>query len=426
MPLKKDKDIIAPFIQGPSMDWNMDDGLYSRFQTWKISCNLILDSELCELSEVRKVNTLLRWSSDFGIKKLKSWHKEPSQLTLDFIWDEYESYCKPQSNELRARYDVLKKLTQGSLPADDWMTKLQSQLHLCNYQPEMEEILLRDLFLFGLQDESFMSKIISEESPDVTIAQLQNKLKRFEAGRATAKYIKSGDAKEVHQVKKSKKHKFKPGNKQGNKPQNAFGKNNQGQKSNNWQQSYGKRKQPSSESKAPPPKKPFQGHGQHAIQVDPSTCMRCGDTRHRPGFSCPAAKYQCKACSKVGHFTSRCLTKPKTVNQITQEEESAYLNAWQDDSNYFICQIRDQKTITKRLYANLPLVQQCHHRHRTYLRARIDPGADVNVMPAVVYKQLTGDTELKNLGPVKCTMRVYTTEAITNLGSLKVFVKYPG
>ena len=110
------------------------------------------------------INTLLRWSSDFGIKKLKSWQKEPSQLMLNFIWGEYESYCKP--------YDILKKLTQGSLPADDWMTKLQSQLHLCNYKPEKEEVLLRDLFLFGLQDESFMSKIISEESPDVTIAQL--------------------------------------------------------------------------------------------------------------------------------------------------------------------------------------------------------------------------------------------------------------
>ena len=55
--------------------WMM--GLYSRFQTWKISCNLIMDSELCELSEVRKINTLLHWSGDFGIKKLKSWQKEP-------------------------------------------------------------------------------------------------------------------------------------------------------------------------------------------------------------------------------------------------------------------------------------------------------------------------------------------------------------
>ena len=68
-----------------------------------------------------------------------------------------------------------------------------------------------------------MSKIISEESPDVTTAQLRNKLKHFEAGWATAKYIKSGDAKEVHQIKKTKKHK-KPWSKQGTKPQNDFGK----------------------------------------------------------------------------------------------------------------------------------------------------------------------------------------------------------
>ena len=230
-------------------------------------------------------------------------------------------------------------------------------------------------------------KIISEESPDVTTAQLRNKLKCFEAGQATAKYIKFGDAKEVHQIKKKKKHK-KPWSKQGTKPQNDFGKNNQGQKNNNWQQSQGKRKQPPSETAMPAPKKHFHGHGQQTMKIDPSTCIRCGDTRHRPDFSCPAAKYTCKACSKVSHFTSRCLTKPKTVNQITQEEELAYLNAWQDDSSYFICQIQDQKTITKRktitkhLYANLPLVQQHHHQHRTYLRVRIDPGADVNVMPA--------------------------------------------
>ena len=271
-----------------------------------------------------------------------------------------------------------------------------------------------------------MSKIISEESPDITIAQLQNKLKQFEASRATAKYIKSGDAKDVHQVKKVKKHKFKPDNKQGNKPQTAFGNNNQGQKNNNWQPSHGKRKQPSSESPVPPPKKPFQGHGQHAMKIDPSTCMRCGDTRHQPGFSCPATKYQCKACSKVGHFTSQCLTKHKTVNQITTEEESTYLSAWQDDSTFFICQIQNQQTVTKWLYVNLPFVQQCYHQRHTYLRACIDPGADVNVMPTAVYKHLTGDTELKHLGPAKCSMKVYTKEAIKNLGTLKVFVKYPG
>ena len=48
---KQEKEPLAPYIQGPTMDWSMNDDLYSCFQTWKIACNLILDSELCDLPE---------------------------------------------------------------------------------------------------------------------------------------------------------------------------------------------------------------------------------------------------------------------------------------------------------------------------------------------------------------------------------------
>ena len=44
MPPKKDQAPI--YIDGPKMDWSMDDGLYSRFQDWKLECELILDGEL--------------------------------------------------------------------------------------------------------------------------------------------------------------------------------------------------------------------------------------------------------------------------------------------------------------------------------------------------------------------------------------------
>ena len=37
----------------------MDDGLYSRFQDWKLECELILDGELTEIAESRKVNALI-------------------------------------------------------------------------------------------------------------------------------------------------------------------------------------------------------------------------------------------------------------------------------------------------------------------------------------------------------------------------------
>ena len=44
MPPKKDQAPI--YIDGPKMDWSMDDGLYSCFQDWKLECELILDGEL--------------------------------------------------------------------------------------------------------------------------------------------------------------------------------------------------------------------------------------------------------------------------------------------------------------------------------------------------------------------------------------------
>ena len=61
---------------------------------------------------------------------------------------------------------------------------------MCNYKAETESVLQHDIFLFGLNDQTFISKIISEESPDVTAATIRQKLKKLEAGRATAKYIR--------------------------------------------------------------------------------------------------------------------------------------------------------------------------------------------------------------------------------------------
>ena len=61
---------------------------------------------------------------------------------------------------------------------------------MCNYTAEIESVLQCDIFLFSLGDQTFVLKIISEESPDVTAATIRQKLKKLEAGRANAKYIK--------------------------------------------------------------------------------------------------------------------------------------------------------------------------------------------------------------------------------------------
>ena len=57
MPPKMDQAPI--YIDGPKMDWSIDDGFCSCFQDWKLECELILDGELAEIVEPWEVNILI-------------------------------------------------------------------------------------------------------------------------------------------------------------------------------------------------------------------------------------------------------------------------------------------------------------------------------------------------------------------------------
>ena len=87
-----------PYIEGPKMNWNVDDGLYSRFLQWKIKCENILDCELAMLSESRKCKILIAWSGDFSIDQYVSWDLLQKILSLEVIWRKFEEFCKPQRN----------------------------------------------------------------------------------------------------------------------------------------------------------------------------------------------------------------------------------------------------------------------------------------------------------------------------------------
>ena len=85
-------------------------------------------------------------------------------------------------------------------------------------------------------------------------------------------------------------------------------------------------------------------------------CLKCGDTAHHDGFTCPAKKYQCKACHKFGHFTSQCFQRkqhsqhkvrqPKAhqihVNNLYDDPESYPLDISSSEDS-FCLQVRIQK-----------------------------------------------------------------------------------
>ena len=84
------------------MDWTVNDGLYYRFLKWHLKCENILECELAMLPERRQCKMVIAWNGDFGMDQYVSWSLSNEELTHDTIWEKFEEFCKPQSNEVRA------------------------------------------------------------------------------------------------------------------------------------------------------------------------------------------------------------------------------------------------------------------------------------------------------------------------------------
>ena len=185
--------MYMPYIEGPAMDWTVNDGLYNRFLKWKLRCENILECELATLPEARKCKKVLAWSGDCGLDQYTSWNLPNEDLSLEIIWKKFEEFCKPHANELRARFDLLTSFRQADMSVDEWYNAVQTQVALSKYPPETAQILQRDIFCFFLKDESFVSKTLNEghvELEKFSASKVRQMAKKLESSQSTARHIK--------------------------------------------------------------------------------------------------------------------------------------------------------------------------------------------------------------------------------------------
>ena len=144
--------------------------------------------------------------------------------------------------------------------------------------------------------------------------------------------------------------------------------------------------------------------------------------RSHRGILIPAKKYQCKADHKFGHFTSLCFQKKQTSSKprrpkthqlkagAVHAKESAISGQSDEEAQvkiHFTCRLKSSaiKEIGRKfpsqihLITNLAYRLKPHYTRNLYLRARLDTCADVNLMPASVYKLVFQDPNMKKLNP---------------------------
>ena len=185
--------IYMPYFEGPQMGCTGNDYPYNRFLKWKLKCENILECELAMLEELRKCKKVIAWSGDFGIGQYVSWCLPPEELCLDVIWNKFEEFCKPQTNEIRARFDPLTSFRQGDHSVDEWYNAVQAQINLAKYPQETARILHRDIFWFFFRDEEFVSKTVNDSDIDLNkfpANKVRQMAKKLESSKAAAKNIK--------------------------------------------------------------------------------------------------------------------------------------------------------------------------------------------------------------------------------------------
>ena len=255
-----------------------------------------MDCELANLPAKQKCQKVIAWSGDFGMDLYVSWSIPKEELTLDAIWAKFEEFSKPQTNEVRAHFNLLTSFHQGNRNVDEWYNVVQAQVNLAKYPPETAKILHRDIFWFFMKDEDFVTKTINKGNVDIQkfpTSKVRQLAKKMESSKATAKHIRqvAGDLPVAQiQLMQHQCTELPAGN-------------------------YPKRK------KTATAKQKLQNHRTLEIhtswkpsdfwklETHPDRCTRCGNTLHTKGFQCPARKFQCKACHKFGHFSIVCYQK---------------------------------------------------------------------------------------------------------------------
>ena len=131
--------MYMPYIEGQRMDWMVNDALYQRFIKWKLKCENVLECKLAALPECQKCKKVIAWSGNFWMNQYISWGLSKEEMNLDTIWERFKDFCKPQSNEVRARFNLLTSFHQGNKSVSKWCNAVQAQVNLTKYSPRQQK-----------------------------------------------------------------------------------------------------------------------------------------------------------------------------------------------------------------------------------------------------------------------------------------------
>ena len=254
----------------PKMDWTSRD-LPTAWKAFRQHCEFTFGGPLKRKSEEEKCNYLMIWIGDKGRDIYNTWELTAEEAKkLDTYYTKYETYVKPKSNKVFARYKFHQKVQQEGESFEQFLTDLKLLVKDCGYADPDE--MVRDRVVIGCHATKTREKLIQEGS-DLTLEKAIDIARTDEMSKAQLKTMttENPSINSVNQKKQKSHKKTKSGRE----------------------------------------------------KFTSKDCSRCG-YQHDKG-KCPAQGKRCAKCQKLNHFASVCqskITVRKGIHYVEEAEDS--------------------------------------------------------------------------------------------------------
>ena len=248
----------------PKFNWDAIDKL-SELDRFKAECKVLFNGPLDESSPNRQAGLVVNWLGSEAGLTLHSLNLNYD--TPDTIFDALMEVFRPIGNRTMSRFKFKSLKQKQGATVDAYMAELKVLIRECRYDGDMQAILLKDQFIFGVTVREIQEHLLNKINEDHDPNQCLVEARKIESCIAQRKLLglKSVQYDAINRSRPKKKSKTKD-------------------------------IRPKSRS-------------QSAIR----DCKYCGNSHQRR--QCPAYGKECKNCGKKNHFAKKSCSRNQSQRQ---------------------------------------------------------------------------------------------------------------
>ena len=375
--IKNNLNMALTGVPIPSIDWRSHN-LPEVFRKFKRTCELIFAGPLSQIDEVQKITYLMIWADDEGRDIKDGWGlTDGDKKKLNVHWTRFEEYVKPKSTFRVARFQFRALKQQQGETIDAFMTKARVLADSCEYADKESQLI--DCLIGGVSSDDIKKRLLAKDKT-MTLDDGLTVARSYETTQRSMNQIQES-TKSVQAVR-------------------------------------------THHQKSQPRKKPT---GTRTDLRRPSGCWNCG-TDHVRGAKCPAEGATCNYCGKVGHWERVCIAKQtstgarqknqhfnakpqatpdkrkghgKSVHMVDteqQESNSCFFDTIEVDASqtgetdvHLTHDIILNSIVIESILVDNKKMDQAFANIRIRdmdVKCKVDTGAQSNVMPIRVYREL--------------------------------------